>query len=262
MSSSVDNLAALWESLETLLAGLGVDDWKAPTGCPGWTVQDTVSHLIDYESRAVGDPPPLHTLPPDVPYLRNEMGRHNELGVDWRRPRSVAEVFTEFRDVTNRRLAQLRELSDADLRREMTTPAGPGTMQTLLTLRVMDTWSHEQDIRRAVGRPGDLEGPPVDEAIAYFATLLPYVVGKRAAAPEGSSVVFRIGDREPIAVEVAAGRGRLTEGAPERPTTTLTLPVGTFGALVCGRSDAPDDVRIEGDVDLGRRIVAGLGVMP
>lgn len=261
MSSSVDNLAALWASLGDLLARLDVEQWQAPTGCPGWTVQDQVSHLIDYESRAVGEPGPDH-VPPDHPHVRNEIGRSNEVGVDWRRPRSSAEVFTEFRDVMARRLAQLRELSEADLQREVTTPAGPGTLQTMLTLRVMDTWSHEQDIRRAVGRPGDLEGPAADEAVAYFATLLPYVVGKRAATPERGTVVFCIGERTPIAVEVVGGRGRLAQRAPDPPTVTLTLPVGTFGALVCGRSDAPDDVRIDGDVALGQRVVAGLGVMP
>jgi hypothetical protein len=36
----------------------------------------------------------------------------------------------------------------------------------------------------------------------------------------------------------------------------------TFVALVGGRSDAPDDVTVDGDTELGRRIVEHLGFLP
>jgi uncharacterized protein (TIGR03083 family) len=261
MTQSVDNLAELWESLDAVLSSLDEMQWRAATGCPGWTVQDNVSHLVDYESRALGDPAPVH-WPPELPHVKNPIGQANEVGVDARRHCSGAEVLAEFREVTRRRLGQLRALTEADLEREIDTPAGRGTVASMLTLRVMDNWSHEQDIRRAVGRPGHLEGPAMDEAIGYFCTLLPYVVGKRAAAPEGSTVVFRIGQREPVVVGVSGGRGRLGQDLPADPTVDLAIPVGTFGALVCGRSDAPRDHRVDGDVELGERIVQNLGVMP
>jgi len=261
MARSVENLAELWESLDVLLSSLDADEWQAVTGCPGWTVQDNVSHLVDYESRALGNPRPEHA-PPELSHVKNEMGRANEVGVDFRRGRSAADGLAEFRQVTAERLAQLRALSDADLAIEITTPAGPGTVASMLTLRVMDTWSHEQDIRRAVSRPGHLEGPAVDEAIGYFCGLLPYVVAKRAAAPEGTSAVFRIGDRAPVAVVVSGGRGRLADSVPATSTVELAMPVGTFDALICGRSDAPGDHRIDGDTDLGQRIIRNLGVMP
>jgi uncharacterized protein (TIGR03083 family) len=118
------------------------------------------------------------------------MGRANEVGVDARRAMSGAAVLDEFRQVTAERLAQLRRLTPDNLAAQTATPAGPGTVADLLTLRVMDSWSHEQDIRRAVGRPGHTEGPAVEEAVAYFSRFLPYLVGKRAAAPDGAKVVF------------------------------------------------------------------------
>jgi hypothetical protein len=40
------------------------------------------------------------------------------------------------------------------------------------------------------------------------------------------------------------------------------MPATTFAALVGGRSDAPGDARIDGDADLGARIIASLGFMP
>jgi hypothetical protein len=40
------------------------------------------------------------------------------------------------------------------------------------------------------------------------------------------------------------------------------MPATTFAALVGGRTDAPDDVEIVGDEELGRRVVANLGFLP
>jgi uncharacterized protein (TIGR03083 family) len=260
LADSVANLASVWASIDDLCSGLSDADWARPTGCPGWSVKDHLSHIIDFESRALGRDAPAHE-PPEFPYLRNDLGRINEIGVDARRVRSGPQVLAEFREVTRDRLAQLRTLTDADLAAPTMTPAGPGTVADLLNLRVMDSWSHEQDIRRATGRPGHTQGPAVDQATAHFISFLPYVVGKRAAAPEGSAVEFRIGGLKPVIVEVVAGRGRFAAD-PVEPTAVVTLPAATFGALVCGRSDAPDDAQVSGDETLGQKVLGGLGLMP
>ena len=260
-STSIDNLDTTWRSLLELCGSLTEDEWKRPTGCPGWSVQDQVAHLIDYESRAMGRPaPPERSLA--RPHTKNELGEGNEVGVELRRSRTGEEVLAELREVTAARLAQLRGLTDEDLAREVQTPAGPGTVADMLRLRVMDTWSHEQDIRRALGRPGHEDGPAVDESVEYFARFLPIVVAKRAAAPDGSTVVLQIGARHRSAVAVEGGKGRLRDDVPPEPTVRLTMPATTFAALVGGRSDAPDDVVIEGDAELGARVVACLGFMP
>src|SRR5215471_16187511 len=208
----------------------------------------------------LGRPAPGHE-PGPLPHVKNEMGRVNEIGVDVRRPRPGPEVLAEFREVTGERLARLRTLTGQDLAASAMTPAGPGTMADLLTLRVMDSWMHEQDIRRATGRPGHVDGPAAGEAVGYFTRFLPYVVGKRAAAPDGSKVVFRIGGRDPAAVQVAGGRGSLAtdDGGA---TVGLAIPVTTFAALAGGRSDVPDDARITGDEALGRRVLGSMGLMP
>ena len=260
MPTSVENLAIVWACLDRLCSGLGDSDWDRPTGCPGWTVKDHLSHVVDYEARALGRPAPEHD-PGPRPYLKNDMGRANEVGVDARRATPGPAVLAEFREVTAERLAQLDRLTEQDLAGPASTPAGPGTVADLLTLRVMDSWSHEQDIRRAVGRPGDEDSPAAEEALDYFTRFLPYVVGKRAAAPEGAKVVFRIGGRSPLPVEVTGGRGRLAAG-PDDATVSLEIPVASFAALACGRGDAPDDAVITGDRQLGQRVLGSMGIMP
>ena len=260
-SPSIENLERTWASLFELCADLTEEEWKRPTGCPGWSVQDNVSHLVDYESRAAGRPAP-EGIALRMPHTKNPMGEANEVGVDHRRGRPGAEVLAELREVAAERSAQLRALTAEDLGREMLTPAGPGTLADMLRLRVMDTWSHEQDIRRALGRPGHDDGPAVLESVDYWSRSLPYVVAKRAGAPDGTTVVFEVGRRRRFAVEVVSGRGRLAGVVPDTPTVRLAMSTTTFAALVGGRSDAPDDVTVTGDEVLGGRIVASLGFLP
>ena len=260
MDTSVENLAIVWASIDQLCSGLPDSQWELPTGCPGWTVKDQVSHLTDYEARLLGRPAPQHE-PAPAAHVKNELGRSNEIGVDARRSKSGAEVLEEFREVTAERLVQLRDLTEADLAAAALTPAGPGTVADLLNLRVMDSWSHEQDIRRALHRPGHTEGPAVAQAVDHFTRFLPYLVGKRAAAPEGSKVVFAIDGRDPVAVEVSGGRARPAASLDD-PTVTLAIPVASIAALVGGRSDVPDDVSVTGDRQLGRHVLAAMALLP
>jgi len=262
---SVENLGRIWASIEALCSPLTEEQWKQSTALPGWSVQDNLSHLVDYESRALGRPGPDHT-PADLGHARNAIGQSNEVGVDYRRPWKGEQVLAEFRDVTAARLVQLRSFTDGDLARPVDTPAGPGTVADMLTLRVMDSWTHEQDIRTALQRPGHLEGPAVDQALAYFTGFLPYVVGKRVGAPDGTRAVVDISGRQPIAIDVVDRRARRSDTLPAEPDATVRTDVATFAALVTGRvqrSEAGVDDRIEiiGDEELGRAIVDNLNVM-
>jgi uncharacterized protein (TIGR03083 family) len=256
---AVDLLSRTWDSVDALCADFGAAEWQTPTDCPGWTVQDTVSHLVDYESRALGRPGPEHDVG-ELPHLKNPMAVSNEVGVDYRRSWPGRRVLEEFREVTAARRQQMAGLTEADLTREVRTPVGPGTLADMLELRLMDTWSHEQDIRRAVGRPGHVDGPAADGAVAYFVKLLPYVVGKKAGTPEGATVVFEIGDRT-VPIEVAGGRARALERTPDSATARLRMDTGTFAALVNGRTASLDGVMLEGDRDLAARVAANLSVM-
>ncbi|MEY2420324.1 MAG: hypothetical protein QOI95_391 [Acidimicrobiaceae bacterium] len=261
VSPSIDNLETTWRSIDSLCSTLSDDEWAQPTGCPGWSVQDNLAHLIDYEARALGRPAPEHS-PVDVSHTKNAMGESNEVGVDYRRSMPGSKVLNEFREVTAARLAQLQALTTDDLEREIVTPAGPGTVADMLRLRAMDTWAHEQDMRRALGRPGNTQGPAAEEAVGFFAGFLPIIVGKRAGAPDGATVAFEVGDCHRSVIEVVDGRATVSEREPDEVTVALVIPPATFAALVGGRSDVPDDVVINGDEALGRAIVAQLGFLP
>ena len=219
---AVDLLARTWDSVDAAPAPSSPrrSGRRPPTARAGRC--RTTSATSSTTSPAPSAGPDPTTRWATSPTSRTPWARSNEIGVDWRRQFSGAEVLAEFREVM---AAPARAARRAHRRRPGTggrrRPSGPGTLADMLQLRLMDTWSHEQDIRRAVGRPGHVDGPAADGAVAYFTKLLPYVVGKKAGAPDGATVVFEVDDRV-IPIEVAGGRAHAVELAPKTATVRLT----------------------------------------
>lgn len=262
----VDQLAAVWASIAALCGGLTEAEWKVPTECPGWSVQDNLAHIIGIESVLLGRPVPEH-LPPDGPHLKNDVGRMNEVWVDSRRALPGHDVLAEYVEVTEARLATLRAPS-FDFTTESWTPVGPATIRDLIPFRVFDSWIHEQDMRRALGKPGDLDGPVAREAIGRVARSMPMVVGKKVAPPDGATVVFAVrgpAGRE-LAIGMHGGRAQVLDATPAEPTVRLTMSDETFVRLGAGRGD-PDEilasgaVAIEGNGALGDRIAREMNVL-
>jgi uncharacterized protein (TIGR03083 family) len=264
----VEMLDRVWTSIGELGAGLSESEWKRPTEVPGWSVQDNLSHIVGLEASLLERPPPAHEVPDDLPHVKNDFGRLNEVFVDSRRSSTGAEVLAEFRDVTGERIAALRACGPDDFAAETWTPAGPGAVRDLLPFRVFDSWVHEQDMRRAVERPGHLDGPAAELAFERIVAVMPFVVGKKAGAPEGASVVFDLSGPmgRTFAVAVEGGRARAVDPLPSSPTTRIATDTETFARVATGRV-APDEalaagrVTFEGDHNLGRRVVVELYIL-
>jgi uncharacterized protein (TIGR03083 family) len=261
-------LAATWGGTLEVCADLTAPAWARSTDCPGWTVQDVVAHLLGAEARLAGREAPPEDGSPDPPYVRNPLGHANEAWVRARRHRPGAEVLEEFRTVTGERLAALGRTTPEELSASSWTPAGTGTYRDLLLIRIFDSWVHEQDIRRALGRPGHLAGPVAERCLDQVEGVLPYVVGKKAQAPEGSRVAVEVTGPtvRHLGVEVAGGRGRPTD-APGSPTVRLVGDFEAVMALACGRWEAAPLLAegrlvIEGDRALGTAVADQLSFVP
>jgi uncharacterized protein (TIGR03083 family) len=263
----VDLLEEVWVSIETLGEDLEEHEWKRHTELPGWTVQDNLVHLSAVESMSLGRPWRGHEAT-DLQHVKNDIGRSNEHAVDSRRGWSGAQALAEFHVLTTERITKLRALDEHGFGGESWTPVGPGTVRDLLPFRIFDSWVHEQDMRRAVGREGDLASGAALLTQNLMVDAMPYVIGKKVAPPDGSTVVFSLAGQLPreFAVLVLDGRAAGFDEIPADPTVRLTLGWITFERLACGRVDprlclAAGEVRIDGDADLGRRVVAELNYM-
>ena len=214
----VDLMEHVWRSIDGLCSSLSEPEWKTPTDCPGWTVQDQVAHLGGAESRILGNPAPDH-IPGETGHVKSEGGLSNEVLVDWRRSWTGRQVLDEFRDLTGQRVTALRSMTDEEFAAETQTPLGPAPVSEFISIRIMDAWVHEQDMRRALGRPGELEGPTAAHSLGRLIRAMPFVVARRAQAPDGATVVFDIAGP---AGRVFAGVGRGQSGQRGRRSPRRT----------------------------------------
>lgn len=264
----VDTIDGVWRSIDEFGAALTEAEWKTPTELPGWSVQDNLVHLSSIEARLLGRP--WRGLPdaPGGPHVLNDFGNENEKAVHSRRTWTGAEALAEFHSLTRERVDVLRALDTAGFDADAWTPMGQGTVRSMLTFRIIDAYAHEQDMRRAVAHLGGTASLAADHVLNEMAGIMPFVIGKKAAAPDGSTVVFSLGEplARTVSIEMVDGRARLTDRIPDQPTTTLTMSTITFERLGFGRVDpeaalAAGDVTIDGDGDLGNRVVGAMNYM-
>jgi uncharacterized protein (TIGR03083 family) len=266
----VDVLAAEWQALADLSADFTDTDWDTPTELPGWTVKDNYSHIAGTERAMQGVAPPQVDLA-GLDHLTAPSAMFTEPAVAARRETPGDAIRAELVAVTAERIEELRSLPAERWDQVGPTPVGEVPYREFMNVRAFDCWMHEQDVRRALDRPGHVEGPVAEHAMGRCTKALGFVVGKKAAAPEGSTVVFDIGGplARTLPVTVTSGKATLVDPAtldPGAATVTLQMDQETFWCLGGGRW-SPDDVlagtkvAITGDAALGERVVRSMNFM-
>ncbi|MFD4985699.1 maleylpyruvate isomerase family mycothiol-dependent enzyme [Streptomyces sp. NPDC058374] len=269
---SLQSYADAWthsvEAISELVQPLPEAQWNLATPCPAWSVRDLVSHVIGLDCEMLGDPRPIHTLPRDLYHVRTDHQRYMEMQVDVRRHHTGPEMTAELEYTIIRRSRQLRN----ETREPSATLRGPlGTEQTLeaaMYARAVDVWLHEQDLRTALGQPGNLDSPGAYIARDMLLSALAKVVAREAGAPPGTAVVIDV--QGPVeflrTVRVdAEGRGSV-DGSPSLgPAVTLSLDWETYIKLAAGRvrhEAVGDRVKTEGDPELAQAILDNFAVTP
>jgi uncharacterized protein (TIGR03083 family) len=248
-----------------LVRQLTPEEAGLPTDLEGWDVQANIAHTAHLEAVLAGGPEETLEVA-EAPHLRGLANYYTEQGVLARRDRDLPALAEEIEQAVAARYAEL--LNDPPTDPEATpsrTPGGIGwSTHTLLRNRPLDVWMHEQDIRRATGRPGGFDSPVAEHVIGAFGTALPMVVGKRLAPPPGTTIRLVVPDAG-RAWTVAVGddgRARPVEGG-EDADVTVRLSAEDYVVLSGGRraveATSPE---ISGDEQLGRRLLEVLAVTP
>src|SRR4051794_29961653 len=271
MHQELSRTIEVWHGAATdvvaLLRSLDEDDWDRPTDLPGWDVRAVAAHLAHLESDLAGNPQePVEV--PDAPHINGLIGQYTEAGPLARAAWPTEQIIDELESSVEKRHAELLEDPPAD----PSAPA-PGfaalagwSWATLLSNRPLDIWMHEQDIRRAIGRPGGLDSPAAAHTAGVFAESVPYVLARRAGAGPGTTVVVEVTGAQPRNLTATVGdngRGVALPEPPEDPDVRLTVDFESWIVLAGGRR-APDEVKVvvSGDEELARRVLAGLAVTP
>ncbi|MGL5819032.1 MAG: maleylpyruvate isomerase family mycothiol-dependent enzyme [Phycicoccus sp.] len=272
LAGTIDAWAQTVRSVLDLGRTMRAGDADRPTDCPGWTVFDQIAHVTSAEAGLAGEP----VADLDVSgraHVRTPFGERVEKRLESRRGRSLDEVLDELEERLAERLAAYGS-PDATAETEVPGPFGSTTLLDLLGVRIFDIWTHEQDIREALGRPGGLDTPAATVSVARFLDRLPRVVARDAGVGPGHAVVLDLTGptvaRAGVRVEEQEGRPvgiPLFSGTPDQHldvvTTTLTMSTQVAMRLAGGRRD-PDSMHVvvHGDADVARRVLRALTVTP
>ena len=174
MTQAIDGLEADRAALLEICAGLRDEDWSAPSGCAGWTVQDVVAHMGALYWLVV-----VQTKLPDVGDLPTE--RAQDLYVEHRRSMSAKEVLADYESVSAAALPRLSSMGRLDF--EM--PLGDlGTYKANM-IPTAYSFDHYVHIRLDLFEPrGPLTGPPPPSEEPRLVPVLDWVA---AALPQQSA---------------------------------------------------------------------------
>jgi uncharacterized protein (TIGR03083 family) len=250
----VDCLVESMNSVIQLLDELDDPDWRTQSLCPAWRVRQVVAHLDGIEEALSGWRPAG-----DAPAPFEIVGKVFDEVADWPPDQLLGRLGTVLAGRRSELLA-----ADAKLFDEVSwTPVGVQTYGRFIAIRNFDFWVHEQDIRVPLGRPGHTSGPAAELALDEVRRSFGYIVGKRAAIPDGSSVLVELhGPIEGRLGAVVDGRARLVDDL-EHPDAVVRTDSLTFMLLACGRVDpetrlANGDVELRGDKELAGRLARNL----
>jgi len=282
----VEAFAHTTQAVIDLARGCSDDDLALPTECPGWTVHDQISHVVGVEAWLEGHKDPRVEMPP-YEHIKNDLGKRVEYAVEVRRGRTGAEVVTELEHVLAQRLSTLRspELTDSSI---IAGPFGPDQAATVVLMRTFDVWAHEQDIRTALGRPGNLGSPAAAVFVSSVLVQLPRLIAKGAGLEPGHPVVMDVtgpvvarqgvrvevdeqgrprghamfvGDADYAASWYAPGNGSQTSDQQPDWPTAISLSTEAFTRRAAGRRSVSDTAySVVGDEAIARRVMEALVV--
>lgn len=227
-----DLFPGLGTELIGLLRSLEDEQWRLPTVCAGWTVQDIAAHLLDTACRRLSMGRDGHRPPPPAKPFDGYGGLVaflNDLNARWvtAMRRLSPRLLTDFLEFVEPRLAEhLRSLDPWAPALFPVDWAGESESRSWFDVarELTERWHHQQQIRLAVGAPplNDpyLSGPVLET----FLRALPHRY-RDVEAPEGTSLVVRIEGRVPYSYTLRhEGTGwALLRGEASEPAARIVL---------------------------------------
>jgi uncharacterized protein (TIGR03083 family) len=244
-----------------LLRDLAVDDWTQPVDPPelaGWTVHDVVVHLMANESllaRQLGVPVPGIPESATDNVERTTQARARHAG------RPPGHAVAELEAAAEAADAEVKRRGEARLGEPIDWWGGRAATGIALLVRAFETWTHADDVRRAIG------AAMVDPPLASLLTMahaacgfVPSMLAARGAHHPGRLVRFRFTDLGCAAWDVDLGSVGAVRPAGDY---AVDAEIITEAAATCRGVSARIDPRrlayeVVGDEQLAREVVDAL----
>jgi uncharacterized protein (TIGR03083 family) len=226
-------------SLVELLASLGAEQWQASTVCPGWSVKDVALHLLGDDIGLLSrrrdgvTPADASREPGGFQELVAFLDRLNKTWVEATRrisPRLLCELLVFTGEATWRYLASL----DPFAVEARVSWVGPDPVPNWLDVarEYTERWTHQQQIRDAVGVPGLKQPTFMAPVLATFVHALPRAFAG-APAPTGTTVEVAVGGQGGgcWVLTRTPGGWRLAAGTAAQPVARVALDAETAWRL-------------------------------
>lgn len=245
----------LAERYAEVVRSLTAEQWRQPSRCAGWSVQDLVAHTGS-NFHVVVEP---DSAPPEPPPVAEDL---QDLLVRQRRDWTPGQVAEEFTAYCGPALAAFRALQDEPTASSPVTLSELGTypLHLLADAFAFDVWCHLYVDLLAPTGPVRRDVPAVEDDL-----LRPGVGWMLAGLPQMCPTVSTVLDR-PLALHLTGpggGRWTLQPGEPRLVVTedgdagsaTVTSSAVDFVLWGTGRVPWRDVARVEGDQAWAGRVL-------
>jgi uncharacterized protein (TIGR03083 family) len=252
-----------------LLRGLDAADWELPTLAPAWTVKDVAGHLLDTSVRKISACRDGWTRlgPSAGEDLAAFINRINREGVEFLR-RVSPRLLVVLIESTSPEYVRYHQALDpfAEAAFSVSWAGETRSLNWFDTAReYTERWHHQQQIRRAVGKPG-IETPELYRPVLdTFMRALPF--GYRALQrPVGTVAHFSVSGksggswflhRNPVGWQLVAR-------PPGELTSETIIPQEVAWRLFTrgiARDEARQRIRVSGDEELGLHVLGTLAIV-
>jgi uncharacterized protein (TIGR03083 family) len=265
---TIDLFPELDRRLIELLRSLSTADWNKQTLARQWTVKDTAAHLLDGNIRSVsmiGDgyqgesPGQINSYRDLVDYL-------NRLNADWVKAMkrvSPAQLISLL-EITGKSYYEcIKALPPFGKALFTVDWAGEEHSQNWFHIarEFTEKWHHQQQIREAVNKPGNMETKFFSPLIRTFMQALPHTY-RNIVAPEKSSIHVRVGDDQ-WNLAFIDGKWKFEDAAGLASTTVEIEPDIAWKLFTKGvtHDQAGQKIIIKGDRNLAVPILGMVAVM-
>jgi uncharacterized protein (TIGR03083 family) len=241
-----------------LLDGLAADEWTHPVDPPefaGWTVHDLVVHLAANESLLATR---LDVPVPGVPETSGDNAERTAAAHARHRGRPPAAALAELRAAAAAVGERVSALDADALDATIDWWGRPTPVRIALLVRAFETWTHADDIRRAVGLPM-LPAPPASLRTMTQTACgwVPLMLAARGIRRPGRVVRFTFTDVPGAAYDVALDQVGDVRPAGTGPTdATIAIDAESFCRTVGNRVPTAElRYRSTGDTGLAREVI-------
>jgi len=223
----VGDLQAEQHALESILEGLEPGDVDAATPAQGWTVRDTVAHLVQGEelaAMAITDPAGFKGL---LEGLMSDLGETLADFEVWARSAAMTDLLERWSAARDKVRVGLEKL---DARDKIPWVLGPMSAATFARARLMECWAHGLDVTDGLG----ILRSDTDERLRHV-----LYMGVRT---HGFSFKVRGLDvpEPPFRLELTSPSGDTWTAGPATATEVVRGPAWDLAAVVTQRRNPAD----------------------